>query len=123
MFLDAHGARPETGWHFCVVGPHPVQEPRSHKQTLVLLGLNRQQPDSAMASVPAAMMTVIALLMVVFMVYLRLISDGNAILADAAGDMHFLNESMLYIQRTRIHAGQCAPWEAKCAAESKRGEP
>ena len=72
-----------------------MQEPRSHKQTLVLLGLNRQQPDSAMASVPAAMMTVIALLMVVFMVYLRLISDGNAILADAAGDMHFLNESML----------------------------
>ena len=123
MFLDAHGARPETGWHFCVVGPHPVQEPRSHKQTLVLLGLNRQQPDSAMASVPAAMMTVIALLMVVFMVYLRLISDGKAILADAAGDMHFLNESMLYIQRTRIHAGQCAPWEAKSAAEGKRGVP
>ena len=123
MFLDAHGARPGTGCHFCVVGPHPVQEPRSHKQTLVLLGLNRQQPDSAMASVPAAMMTVIALLMVVLMVCLRLISDGKAILADAAGDMHFLNESMLYIQRTRIHAGQCAPWEAKCAAESKRGEP
>ena len=100
-----------------------MQEPRSHKQTLVLLGLNRQQPDSAMASVPAAMMTVIALLMVVFMVCLRLISDGNAILADAAGDMHFLNESMLYIQRTRIHAGQCAPWEAKSAAESKWGVP
>ena len=76
-----------------------------------------------MASVPAAMMTVIALLMVVFMVCLRLISDGKAILSDAAGDMHFLNESMLYIQRTRIHAGQCAPWEAKSAAEGKRGVP
>lgn len=76
-----------------------------------------------MASVPAAMMTVIALLMVVFMVYLRLISDGKAILSDAADDMQFPNESMLYIQRTRIHAGQCAPWEAKSAAESKRGVP
>ena len=74
MFLDAHGARPGTGCHFWVVGPHPVQEPRSHEQTLVLLGLSRRQPENAMASVPAAMMIVIVLLSVVFMVYLRLFS-------------------------------------------------
>ena len=100
MLLDARSARPVAGCNFWVVGPHPVQEPRSHEQTLVLLGLNRQQPDSAMASVPTAMMIVIVRLMFVFMVYLRLISDGKAILSDAADDRQFPNESMLYIQRT-----------------------
>lgn len=104
MFLDAQNARPGTGCHFWVVGPHPVQEPRSHEQTLVLLGLNRQQPESAMASVPAAMMIVIALLSVLFMVYLRLLLTERPILSDAANDRQFPNESMLYIQRTRIPA-------------------